>query len=62
MLLILQKFDVMEYRDESKPGKRFEYLPGMIVDRNDIPFGHTAEDWIAKELAREAVPTAATTE
>lgn len=37
-----------------KPPIRKPYTKGMVVDEADLPEGHTADAWIAKELAAEA--------
>lgn len=37
-----------------KPDRKVTFSKGMVVDANDIPDGHTADDWVAKGLATAA--------
>lgn len=55
-LLITAKFHVFVSQGEGKRETRFDYAPGMVVDTEDLPEGHTADGeggWIAKGLARD---------
>lgn len=59
-LLIIAKFHVFASQGEGKKSTRFDYAPGMVVDSEDLPADQSAEAWIDKGLAREAVPTGTT--
>lgn len=52
-LIIVAKFHIFVSQGEGKRAARFDYAPGMVVDSEDLPEGHTAESWIEKGLARE---------
>ena len=52
-LLIAAKFHVFVAQGEGARATRFEYAPGMVVNSEDLPAGHTAEQWVEKDLARE---------
>lgn len=60
-LLITAKFHVFVDQGKGKREARFDYAPGMVVDAEDLPEGHTAEGesgWITKGLARDAAQPA----
>lgn len=53
-LIIAANFHVDIDQGEGKPPVRKQFTKGMVVDEAELPDGHTAADWIGKDLAREA--------
>lgn len=39
--------------------KKVELTKGMVLDEAGMPAGQSMQDWIAKDLARDATPKAA---
>lgn len=53
-LIIEANFHVFVSQGEGKPERKVEFTKGMVVAENDMPEGQSAEDWIAKGLAKAA--------
>lgn len=58
-LLILQGFGVDVPRKKDGDKREVVYSPGMVIVADSIPADQSAEDWIAKGLARDATQAAA---
>jgi len=52
--IILENFHVFVRMGEGHPERRIEFTKSMLVAVDDIPEGHTADDWVAKGLAKAA--------
>lgn len=46
--LIIKPFLVYEERGEGQRPKKHEYKPGIIVDEEDVPGGHSGEVWCSE--------------
>ena len=53
-LIIDANFHVFVSQGEGKPERKVAFTKGLLVDASDIPEGQSAEDWIAKGLAKAA--------
>ena len=53
-LLILVGFRVSVPRTPANPKGYIEYMPGMVIVADSIPADQSAQDWIDKDLARDA--------
>jgi hypothetical protein len=53
-LIVETSFHVFVPQGEGRPERRVEYRAGMLVEADDIPEGQTADDWVAKGLAKAA--------
>lgn len=53
-LIIETNFHVFVPQSEGRPERRVEFKAGMLVEADDIPEGQTADDWVAKGLAKAA--------
>lgn len=53
-LIIEANFHVFVPTGEGKPERKATFTKGMVLEASDIPEGQSAEDWIAKVLAKAA--------
>ncbi len=58
-LIIAQTFHLFirqgQHEDGTdKPARRATFAKGMVIELDEIPEGHTADDWVAKGLATAA--------
>lgn len=45
-------FHIYVAQGEGKPERKMIFTKGMVLEASDIPAGHTADDWVAKGLAK----------
>lgn len=53
-LIIEANFHVFVGQGAGKPEAKAVFTKGMVVEGSDIPEGHTADEWVAKGLAKAA--------
>ena len=53
-LIIEANFHVFVPQGEGLPERRVEFTRSMLVPVDEIPEGQTADDWVAKGLAKAA--------
>lgn len=53
-LIIETNFHVFVPQGEGRAERRVEFTRSMLVPVDDIPEGQTADDWVAKGLAKAA--------
>lgn len=53
-LIVEANFHVFVPQGEGLPERRVEFTRSMLVPVDDIPEGQTADDWVAKGLAKAA--------
>lgn len=58
-VLVLENFHVFiaqgkDADGNDKPDRRAAFTKGMVVEVDDIPAGQSADDWVAKGLAKAA--------
>jgi len=52
--IIEANFHVYVSEHDSKPERKAAFTKGMVVEAADIPQGQSADDWVAKGLAKAA--------
>lgn len=53
-IVITQDFHVFVAVAPDRPERKTPFMASMVVDVTEIPEGHTAEEWVAKGLAKAA--------
>ena len=52
--IIALNFHVFVSQGEGKPERKQPFTKGQVIEENDIPAGQSADDWVAKGLAKAA--------
>lgn len=52
--IIEANFHVYVSEGDGKPERKAAFTKGMVVEAADIPQGQSADDWVAKGLAKAA--------
>ena len=52
--VIAANFHVFVSQGEGKPERKAPFTKGQVLEADEFPVGHTAEQWVAKGLATAA--------